>query len=206
VSASNVTPSEMRTRTLPAAPAPRFHHLAVGPTALGELILGATVNATYTFRSALVSHAGPWTTTDGVAGHGTVARWARAYTAPLSAVVTAPAATGTSPASRSFASVDEPNVVMPVIKRAEDGDGYVVRLLETVGTRTAAHARLPFAGPSVTVSVSTTVERDVCLIGARPADGFEVAIEPHELLTLRVRTGAAPAPAGVPACPGKGRP
>jgi len=52
---------------------------------------------------------------------------------------------GGLPASGSFCDLDEPNVML---KRAEDRDGIVVRLLETEGKRTTVRLRLPFAKSS----------------------------------------------------------
>jgi alpha-mannosidase len=42
----------------------------------------------------------------------------------------------------SLASVDDPNLVLDTIKRAEDGDGLVLRLYEAHGARGVARLRL----------------------------------------------------------------
>ena len=43
----------------------------------------------------------------------------------------------------SFCQVDKPNVMLLTLKRAEDGDGIIVRLIETEGQETTARVRLP---------------------------------------------------------------
>ena len=43
----------------------------------------------------------------------------------------------------SFCSVDKPNVLLMTLKQAEDGDGIVIRLIETQGKETTASVTLP---------------------------------------------------------------
>lgn len=173
------------------SPSPKFYHLAVGNSALGAAIAGSDVNSTYTIASAITTHPGAWNTLDGVSGDGTVARWARAFTSPLTAVWVDAGRGGYLPPSDSFASVDQPNVVMPIVKMAEDGDGYVLRLLETAGRSTFATVRLPFAGRNLTWTLSNTAERDTCLLESVQEDHVSVLIGGNDLLTLRVRPGTS---------------
>src|SRR5206468_10578375 len=57
---------------------------------------------------------------------------------------------GPLPPNRSFAAVrDAPGVVLTVVKRAEDGDGHVVRGYETSGNPATATLDLPFLGRTV---------------------------------------------------------
>ncbi len=80
------------------------------------------------FAYALVPHAGGWREA------GVVARRACRFNAPLR---------WTSDASDgSFASVDDANLVLDTIKRAEDSDALVLRLYEAHGARGIARVRL----------------------------------------------------------------
>jgi alpha-mannosidase len=47
------------------------------------------------------------------------------------------------PLEASFLQVDAPNVTLMAFKRAEDGDGYVLRLMETQGRETEVTVGLP---------------------------------------------------------------
>jgi alpha-mannosidase len=49
---------------------------------------------------------------------------------------------GARPQSASFLSVDVPNVVVTVVKRAEEGDDLIVRCYETAGQATTAMLEL----------------------------------------------------------------
>ena len=85
------------------------------------------------FSYAIMPHAGNWREA------GVVAE-AHRFNAPLLIAL------GSHPA-RSFASVDDPNLVLDTIKKAEDDDAIVLRLYECHGARGTAwvHVGLPFA-------------------------------------------------------------
>ncbi|MFL6056242.1 MAG: alpha-mannosidase [Actinoallomurus sp.] len=62
---------------------------------------------------------------------------------------------GPLPPHRSFATVSgADNVLVTVVKQAEDGDGYVVRGYETAGVAGTATIDLPFLGRTVTAEFS----------------------------------------------------
>ena len=84
------------------------------------------------FAYALLPHAGGWREA-GVVGE------AVCFNAPLRAT------SGAVP--ESFASVDDPNLVLDTIKRAEDSDALVLRLYEAHGARGLARVRVaePFS-------------------------------------------------------------
>lgn len=88
------------------------------------------------FRYALLPHAGDWR-------DGDVVRQAQQLNQPPIAREE-PAHRGKLPATFSLASLDAHNVILEVIKRAEDGDGIVLRAYETHGR--PAKAALTFAG------------------------------------------------------------
>ena len=48
-----------------------------------------------------------------------------------------------APGTMSFCSVDRPNVMLTTLKRAEDGEGIIIRLIETQGEPTTALVTLP---------------------------------------------------------------
>ena len=112
-----------------------------------------------TFRVVLAPHEGTWQD----AG---VVRQAEELTAPVP-VLYQGIHRGTRALSGSFLSVDVPNVVVSVVKKAEDGDDLIVRCYETAGR--TAKATL-----------------DLGLVNRR----WEGTFRPLEIKTLRVpRTG-----------------
>jgi alpha-mannosidase len=78
-----------------------------------------------TFRLLLAPHAGAWQE----AG---IVRRAEEFTAPVP-VLYQGIHSGSRPLSASFLSMDAPNVVVSVMKKAEDGDDLIVRCYETAG-------------------------------------------------------------------------
>jgi alpha-mannosidase len=84
----------------------------------------------------------------------------------------------------SFASVDDPNVVLDTIKRAEDSDALVLRLYEAHGARGRARLRLRF--PFESACLANLLEDD-----GEPldVDGDQIVIpyRPHELVTVTAR-------------------
>jgi alpha-mannosidase len=83
-----------------------------------------------TLRMLLVPHSGSWQE----AG---VVRWAEEFVTPVS-VVYQGIHPGTRPLAASFLSVDVPNIVVAVVKQAEEGDDFIVRCYETAGRETTA--------------------------------------------------------------------
>jgi alpha-mannosidase len=82
------------------------------------------------FRLLLVPHTGAWQE----AG---VVRMAEELTAPV-AVVYQGIHGGNRPLSASFLTVDAANVVVSVVKKAEEGDDLIIRCYETAGRPTEA--------------------------------------------------------------------
>jgi alpha-mannosidase len=121
------------------------------------------------FAYALFPHAGGWR--EG----GVVAEGLR-FNVPIRWAAEAPA--------ESVASVDDPNLVLDTIKRAEDSDALVLRLYEAHGARGIARVRL---GLPFSQAVAANILED---------DGEELAVEdgaivvpyrPHQLVTISVR-------------------
>ena len=87
-----------------------------------------------TFRLLLAPHAGAWQ-------DGGIVRLAEELTAPA-AVLYQGIHPGQRPPAASFLSVDAPNVVVSVVKKAEDGDDLIIRCYETAGREAKATLNL----------------------------------------------------------------
>ena len=87
------------------------------------------------FRYAILPHGGDWR------GAGTVRRAMELNAEPM--VVLETAHDGPMPPSASFVRCSAPGVVVAVVKRAEDGDGLVVRAHEAHGAATDGRIELP---------------------------------------------------------------
>jgi len=120
------------------------------------------------FAYAVMPHAGGWREA------GVVAEAAR-FESP---VRWAPAAEG-----RSFFAVDDPNLVLDTVKRAEDSDALVLRLYECHGARGTARLRV---GVPFTAARLCNLLEDA---GAElpVSDGeIELAYRPHEIISVLV--------------------
>jgi alpha-mannosidase len=120
------------------------------------------------FAYALFPHAGGWREA-GVVGE------AVRFNAPLRRTST--------PVPESFASVDDSNLVLDTIKRAEDSDALVLRLYEAHGARGCAHVRV--AARFTSARRANVLEDDGEELGV---DGDVVAVpyRPHEILTVKL--------------------
>ena len=124
------------------------------------------------FAYALLPHAGGWR-------EGGVVAEAALFNQPLrwgESVV--------STQSRSYASADDPNLVLDTIKRAEDSDAIVLRLYEAHGARGVARVRLalPFDSArraNALEDVGDELEVD--------GDAIVVPYRPHEIVTVVAR-------------------
>jgi alpha-mannosidase len=121
------------------------------------------------FAYAILPHAGGWREA------GVVAEGLR-FNVPVRWVAEASA--------ESFASVDDPNLVLDTIKRAEDSDALVLRLYEAHGARGTARLRL--AQPIDSAVATNLLEDD-----GEPlvVEGSEIVLpyRPHQILTVKVR-------------------
>ncbi|HET6172740.1 MAG TPA: glycoside hydrolase family 38 C-terminal domain-containing protein [Gaiellales bacterium] len=120
------------------------------------------------FAYALMPHAGGWREA------GVVAE-AVCFNAPLRLT--------SAPPPASFASVDDPNLVLDTIKRAEDSDALVLRLYEAHGAR--GRARVRVAAPFSSARRANVLEDD----GERlevEGDSVLLAYRPHEIVTLKL--------------------
>jgi hypothetical protein len=94
--------------------------------------------------------------------------------------------TGDQPAAQSFASVDQPNVVISALKRADDGDDFIVRLTEVQGRSGEVTVSVPFL-EIARATETTLIEADLRDL---PCDPHSVSIDvtPFSVTTIRLRT------------------
>ena len=153
----------------------KYGHSAYGGTLRLSLLRAPTSpdpeadQGHHRFAYALMPHAGGWREA------GVVAE-ARRFNQPLLW------AHG-SAEPRSFAAVDDANLVLDTIKRAEDGDALVVRLYEAHGARGTATLRLGL--PFTTARFANLLE-DPGEAARVDGGAIEVPYRPYEIVTLLI--------------------
>ena len=143
-----------------------------------------------TFRYALYPHAGSWKSAQTM--H-------RGYELnyPVTAMQVA-AHTGAMPAEHSFAGVDNPNVTLTAMKKAEDRDALIFRMVEWAGTKSQVKLHVPPGATAVTeTSLMEKPLGSAHGTATLAADTVSAAIDPFEILTLEVAYPPPP-PAKVP--------
>ncbi len=94
----------------------------------------------------------------------------------------------------SFLDVDDPDVLAEDWKPAEDGDGTILRLLDLGGDARTITVRVPMLALTRVVQTDA-VERDKETLPLAGPHAFQVTINPHEIVTVRmVGTSDASAP------------
>ena len=141
----------------------------------GEPHHGYTDQCDHVFIYALYPHPGSPI-------EGGVVRAAHELNVPLRTTAT-DAHAGSEPREVSFIEVDAPNVIVEVVKQAEDGNDVIVRLYE------CAHAE---ASATVRVGFSVCAAAEVNLMEEEPQalpvvdDAVRVVFSPFEIKTLRL--------------------
>jgi alpha-mannosidase len=103
---------------------------------------------------------------------------------PLAVWMDRPHEAGVLPLATSFCQVDVPNVVLLTLKRAEDGDGYIARLIESAGQETEATVTLPYL-PAMHAWETNLVEENQRLLSCT-AHAVRVQLKPFAMATLRL--------------------
>ena len=131
------------------------------------------------FRYSLTTHEGDWQT-----GQPRDFGWARAN--PLMASVLNHHSQGHRSVTDSFCQVDQSNVVLTTLKRADDDNGLIVRLMETQGEATETTVSLPF------VNIAGANRTDVVERNGKPiaceGNRVTVTVPAFGITTFRVRT------------------
>ena len=137
-----------------------------------------TQAGSHSYRMALYLHNGNW-------------RYAQkeglAFNNPLTAFsgkVSIPAI-ATLPASLSFLKVEPANIVVSTLKKAEDGNGSIVRFYETEGK--FAKAKLTGFKPFSKVSLTNMLEYDELTLPVNADGSVEISVKPYEISTIRIK-------------------
>ncbi len=126
------------------------------------------------FRYALYPHAGTWKQAQTV-------RRGYELNDPLKAEQVFPH-TGSLPAEHSFVSIENPNVTLTAIKKAEDSDALIFRMYEWAGEATQVKLHIPPGATSATeTNLMEKPEGDALNL---TGDTITVPIKPYEILTL----------------------
>jgi alpha-mannosidase len=85
----------------------------------------------------------------------------------------------------SFLETDQPNVVVVTWKRAEDGNGTILRLYETAGREATATLRF-LRTPLRAAHLTNAVEDNLSSL-ATDGNAVPLTFRPHEVVTVRVQ-------------------
>ncbi len=94
--------------------------------------------------------------------------------------------TGTLPPTHSFARIDEPNIILSAVKKAEDANALIFRFYEATGKGTDAHLHIP---PGALYAIETNLmETPLPNAPHLPlaSDTITLPIQPWEIRTLEV--------------------
>jgi alpha-mannosidase len=125
---------------------------------------------------AIYTHAGDWP-------DGDVPLRGQEYNDPV-IVLKTDSHTGTLGTRHSFFAARPDNVVISTIKKAENGEGFIIRIVETEGRDGTATITLPSAPKKV--SETNLVERELGAIPTPEGNTLTVPIKHYEIKTIRV--------------------
>jgi alpha-mannosidase len=128
------------------------------------------------FRYAIYAHAGGWKQADTV-------RRGYEFNDPMTARQVF-AHTGALPPSHSFASVENKNVTMTAVKKAEEGNALIFRMYEWAGKASEVKLHVP-AGATYFVETNL-MEKEEGAHNPVAGDLVTIPIKPYEILTVRV--------------------
>jgi alpha-mannosidase len=128
-----------------------------------------------TFKYAFHPHAEDW--------RNDTVQMAHTFNVPPVAVYNTEATNGNIPAETSLVSLSEKNVMIDAIKKAQDGRGYIVRVVEQEQKRGTVSLSWCFGFEKVIEC--NMIEEDIAQI-ASDDTGFEFAIKPFEVKTFRI--------------------
>ncbi|MBN3035383.1 MAG: alpha-mannosidase [Bacteroidales bacterium] len=88
-----------------------------------------------------------------------------------------------NPPSMSLLQMDQPNILVSAVKKAEDNDGIIIRLYETHGHETDVSLR--FAAPVVEAMLTDLIERPERMLETE-GNLLKLHFSPHEIVTLKI--------------------
>ncbi|MGV8139764.1 MAG: glycosyl hydrolase-related protein [Mangrovibacterium sp.] len=136
-----------------------------------------TQKGSHSYRMALYLHDGNW-------------RYAQkeglAFNNPLTAFSGKVSVTteATLPVSTSFLQAEPANIVISTLKKAEDGNGRIVRFYETEGK--FAKAKITGFSPFSKVSLTDMLEYDQAALPVNADGSADVSVKPYEIITIRI--------------------
>lgn len=135
---------------------------------------------THRFTYSLYPHEGDWRAAETVQ---------RAYELNVPVRIAKVTGSGDLPQSMSLASVDDPNLIIETIKKAEDDDSLILRLYETYGQRGTAALNFPRAVQSAVEVNLLEVETEEAKLQTVNISGQSVAFAytPYEIKTFKVQ-------------------
>jgi len=136
-----------------------------------------TQAGSHSYRMALYLHDGNWryAQKEGLAFNNPLTAFSGKASVP---------AIATLPASQSFLKVEPANIVVSTLKKAEDGNGSIVRFYETEGK--FAKAKLTGFKPFSKVTLTNMLEYDEQKLSVNGDGSVEVSVKPYEIITIRL--------------------
>jgi alpha-mannosidase len=138
----------------------------------------ATQQGDMLFRYSITAHRGDW--------KGARSRdfgWSACN--PLIPAIVDGEKEGTISRSMSFCQVDKPNCLLLTLKQAEDGDGIIVRLIETEGEDAKVTVNLPFLKISQAYLTNLTEENKEAIPAQE--NTFTTAVKAFGITTIRIK-------------------
>ena len=129
---------------------------------------------THRISFALYPHKGGWREIN-------APRLGYEFNYPLMPVVVS-ARKGTQPAY-SFAGINKENIIMSALKKAEDGNGLVLRFYETMGRKTTVEIK--FSAPVKSASETDMIERDLRTLRVK-GNSVKLSFNPYEIKTIKI--------------------
>lgn len=137
------------------------------PTQVGDLL----------FRYSITSHPGGWEKSD-------ACRFGYSASLPLISATVEGKCDAGLPASPTFCEIDQPNILLLALKRAEDGHGLIVRVLETKGRDTDVAVTLPFISIKAGFETNLVEEDQKVLVVAEHA--VRISVRAWDSATIRL--------------------